>query len=223
MHSLRTGLAQFIGEERAGAVQTRGDRAGRAAERGGGLFVAQFLEIAEGDDFAIVGGQGENRVAHQLDGFGAGGIFRLRGGRKGGGRGAIFICGGGDLVLFSAGREGDVGALAFEALQDLIARNAEKECAERSPGGIELGGLADESHKNFLRCVLGEGAAAAHMQSEAEQRTLPAAENESEGFFVARAEAAHQAVIGELWWHLHIRRTEWLVVIYSRKWEGEFH
>ena len=178
-------------------MQARGYGSGGASERGSGLLVAHFFQIAEGYGFAIVGRQGENRLAHEFDGFGARGIFGWRGGIESVAGAAPFPFAAASLIIFGAGREGYVRALAFKTLQNLVARDAEEKCAEGSFCGVELGGLSDERHENFLRCVLGQCAAAAHVQSEAEERALPAAEDGGESFLVARAEPAHQAVIAD--------------------------
>ncbi len=171
-------------------MKPRGDSADGAAERSSGFFVTHFFEITEGNNLAKVLGKFQDGLANALDGFETHGVI-LRDARE-----AIPHTGRCAAGVIRAAIQGDKCALALLTAAHVVARDAEEISAEGSARVVKLSGLANEGHEDFLSRVLGEGRAAAHVKSEAEERTLPAAIDESESVGIARAQALHEVAIG---------------------------
>ena len=161
-------------------MQSRADGSDGAAQDAGRLGVIHFAQIAQDDNFAIVGRQGEDRFSQELEPLVPGQV----------GSDVLAVVGEVEKVAVGVGlrRAGE----RCERAEHHIPRDADQVRGEWCAVRIVLAGVANQSHKNFLRDFLGHFGASAHMQGEAVDRALVRPVELDERLFVAGAHSTEQ-------------------------------
>src|SRR5439155_23392970 len=123
------------------------DRAHRATHYRRSLVVSHFMEVTKNHDLPIVWRQRQHRLAHPLDGLGLCQLCQQ-----------IALCRGfprsvETVAVREVFRQRYIWTLAFEIPQCIISSDSIQERFQRALRRIELSGLADQRHEDFL-CYL---------------------------------------------------------------------
>lgn len=146
-----------------------------------GFFIAQFLEVAQHDRFAVRLWQGEDGPTHGFDALGLSHVVQ---------RGQLI----GRVDFVKRRFASKVGSAASQE----IASRPIKIGGQPSACWVEAGRVADQGGEHLLHDFVGEGRVAAHAEREAVYRRRAAAEEPAEGVGVAFGGSAMKLLVAHL-------------------------